>query len=270
MRNNGLGILFGGLGIAGFGAGVFFAAKETPAAKADYEERKERYGGKVPPKDILKIGLKNYKKTIISCVIGAGCIAAGIGVSAATQASLMASYGVLDGLYKKYRSKNIELNGIECDRKIREMICVDEVKKAEAVKISAPTFGDLYTILPDDYDEGEGEILFHLPYYDSDGKGLYFTSTVPRVMDAVYHFCRNMFLSYSESGLDSLIELLGLEPTKFSENQDWNYLYDDGIWLDISIGKKVQIDDNMFCRPIFFAFDPVDKRCEETGLIVNA
>lgn len=229
-------------------------------------ERKKELGvDKLPRKELFRIIFSNYVGALVTGLATGGCmIAAGVKATV-TEGAIASGAALVNKAYKDYRTKGIELFGKEQDTKILTEMKKDEIVKAKDVDCwtQDPTFGNTMSILPDDYEEGEDEMLFHIDYYDKDKDGntlgVYFTSSVPKVMNAIYHFNRNVMLGAPDSSYQaSLLDFLGIEPTKYSWNLTYEYLWNDNIgWIDFDIGKIIDIGDNMVCRPITVNWPPV-------------
>ena len=220
------------LGVVGvIGTGVS-AALATPKALERleivennlFEEAQEEYidscdFGDVD--DIVDFKMPTWRKALViapyyipTVLIATGtitCIVSSYVTSVKTQKSLVAAYTLLDGTYKAYRDKNIELYGEEADHQIRKSLA----------------YGQFEDILVFD-----GETLFYDEY-----SGRYFKSTLADVKDAEYKLNRNFALrGYCE--LNEFYEMLGIEPTDYGHTIGWNqYMGETSYgytWIDFN------------------------------------
>ena len=253
-------IILGIGSVIGFGATIALTIVGTNKAVRRLDLKKKELGvDKLDVKTTLKTALPCYAGAITTGVASIGCVAGAATYALTTQATLAGGIGIVNRAYTSYREKMREIHGEEEDRKIIEEVHKDEIRKVKSkdISISSSDISGEYSVLPKDYDASEGEMLFYIDYYDKNG-GVYFTSTVPKVMNAIYHFNRNGSLAISTSCHGDLIEFLGLERTKYADNLVYDYLHNDNIfWIDIGIGEKVTMDDGMLCRPIYISWPPV-------------
>ena len=160
------------------------------------------------------------------------CIISSYVNSVKTQKSLIAAYTLVDGAYKAYRDKNVELYGEENDRQIRKSLA----------------YGQFEDILVFD-----GETLFYDEY-----SGRYFKSTIEAVKDAEYKINRNFALrGYCE--LNELYEMLGIEPTDYGHTIGWNQYMGETqygyTWIDFN-HQLEETEDGLEYYVISYPFMP--------------
>lgn len=247
------------LGVVGVvGTGVS-AALATPKALSrlntfedeEYERQMEEYeengglfdegGCHFEPVD-FKFKIPTWRKALViapyyipTVLIATGtitCIVSSYVTSVKTQKSLVAAYTLLDGAYKAYRDKNVELYGEENDHQIRKNIA----------------YGQFEDILVFD-----GETLFYDEY-----SGRYFKSTIEDVKDAEYKLNRYFALrGYCE--LNEFYELLGLEATDYGHTIGWSqYMGDTSYgytWIDFT-HQIEETEDGLEYYVISYPFIP--------------
>ena len=173
-----------------------------------------------------------YIPTALIATATATCIISSYVNSVKTQKSLIAAYALVDGAYKAYRDKNIELYGEEHDRQIRKSLA----------------YGQFEDILVFD-----GETLFYDEY-----SGRYFKSTIEAVKDAEYKINRNFALrGYCE--LNELYEMLGIEPTDYGHTIGWNQYMGETqygyTWIDFN-HQLEETEDGLEYYVISYPFIP--------------
>ena len=231
-------LILTGLGVIGvIGTGVS-AALATPKALSnleafedvEYDSQMQKYeddggefeyGGCASEPIDFEFKLPTWRKALViapyyiptALIAGATCtcIISSYVKSIKTQKSLIAAYTLVDGAYKTYRDKNVELYGEEADRQIRKSLA----------------YGQFEDILVFD-----GETLFYDEY-----SGRYFKSTIEAVKDAEYKINRNFALrGYCE--LNELYEMLGIEPTDYGHTIGWNQYMGETqygyTWIDFN------------------------------------
>ena len=246
-------LILTGLGVIGvIGTGVS-AALATPKAleileiteNKLFEEAQEAYiescdFGDVD--DIVDFVMPTWRKALViapyyiptALIAGATCtcIISSYVNSVKTQKSLIAAYTLVDGAYKAYRDKNVELYGEENDRQIRKSLA----------------YGQFEDILVFD-----GETLFYDEY-----SGRYFKSTIEAVKDAEYKINRNFALrGYCE--LNELYEMLGIEPTDYGHTIGWNQYMGETqygyTWIDFN-HQLEETEDGLEYYVISYPFMP--------------
>ena len=103
-----------------------------------------------------------------------------------------------------------------------------------------------------DSDDSE-KILF----YDDHSKR-YFTSTMTAVINAQYHFNRNLMLR-GDAYLNEFYTFLGIETTDDGDKMGWSIeeLMEGGImWLDFE-NRLVKMDDGLECYIVSALWEPI-------------
>ena len=196
------------LGAAGVVATTITAVNATPKAIKRLEAAKEKKGEELTNLEKVQATYTSY---IPSAMIGAATITCIFGASALNkrqQAALCSAYALVDGAFKEYREKLIELHGKEIDEEVRTAI--------------ARQHSDYHQI---DLDIPDQKLLFYEP-----NSGKFFEKYEREIMDAEYHLNRN-FVMRGYSPLNELYEFLGLPTTEEGDRCGWTV--DDGYyWID--------------------------------------
>lgn len=254
--------------VIGLGATIAFTVKDTIDAVWRVEEKKKELGvDKLDFKTLLKTVAPCYVKSALTFTATGACMAGASAIGITSQATLAGVAGFATKSYNDYRSKLRELDGEAKDRQILEAVHRDKAVEVKDIEICTPTVlgneGE-GTIFPEDYDENEGEVLFHIDNYTLKN-GVYFTSTVPKVMNALYHFQRNQQVECGTGYYqDELLEFLGIELPPKERDPKWTYSYlsnDNIYWVDFTISRKTDIGDGMVCRCIFPTYNPIPECC---------
>ena len=196
------------LGAAGVVATAITAVNATPKAIKRLETAKEKKGEELTKLEQVQA---TYVAYIPSMVLGAATITCIFGASTLNkrqQAALCSAYALVDGAFKEYREKLIELHGKEIDEEVRTAI--------------ARQHCDYHQI---DLDIPDQKLLFYEP-----NSGKFFEKYEREIMDAEYHLNRN-FVMRGYSALNELYEFLGLPQTDDGELYGWSV--DEGYyWID--------------------------------------
>ncbi len=171
----------------------------------------------------------------IACIFGANML------NKKNQASLTSAYAFLNESYKRYKKAANEVYGEDADSKI-------QAQAAKDTYIS----GDGYALYCSELDDSE-DVLF----YDSFSER-YFTSTLASVINAEYHFNRNLNLR-GDGPLNELYEFMGLEKTEHGDTVGWSMdeLVEGGImWLDFE-NRYVELESGLECYIISALCDPI-------------
>lgn len=171
----------------------------------------------------------------IVCIFGANVL------NKHNQASLTSVYAMLNESYKKYRKAAKTVYGEDADSKI-------SVQAAKEQWVSA----DGYNMYYPDADDSE-KILF----YDDHSKR-YFTSTMAAVINAQYHFNRNLMLR-GDAYLNEFYTFLGIETTDDGDKMGWSMedLVCGGVmWLDFE-NRLVKMDDGLECYIVSALWEPI-------------
>lgn len=230
----------GGVGVV---TTAIFAAKATPKATKLIEEAENEKGAMLSKWEKVKVTGKVYIPTAVSGVATIGCIIGANMLNKRQQASLVSAYALIDNSYKQYKQKVIELYGKDTHEEIMDAIAAE---KAENIPITGAYFATTTDLQADIYD-GE-EILFYEEYGER-----FFTSSMPRVLNAFYHSNRNYILR-GYSVLNELYEFLGLEPTDFGSEVGWAPKDEGMYWLEFDL-RKTMIKGTE-CIVISMPFEP--------------
>lgn len=241
------------IGTVGVAATAILAVKATPKALAILDEATAEYSANgrtshtdvrklpktLPIKETIRLTWKCYipaaavgASTII-CIFGANIL------NKRNQASLVSAYAMLNESYQKYRKAAKSVYGEDADSRI-----MAEVAKEKYIS------ADGYSLYSPDLDDGEQAL-----FYDS-CSNRYFTSTMAAVINAEYHFNRNLTLR-GEALLNEFYDFLGIDGLDWG-TLGWSLddLMEGGImWLDFE-NNHVELEDGMGCYIISPSFEP--------------
>lgn len=185
------------------------AAKDTPKAIKLLEDAQKEKDADLTKSEKVKIAAPAYFPTImivggtIACIFGAHVC------NKKQQESIMSAYALLDNSFREYKKKVIERYGKSEDLSIRSEIV--EEKRGSLVR------------------DNSSEVIFFEEYSNR-----FFWRTMEEIIDAEYHFNRNLALrGYAE--LNELYEFLGLEPTEYGSTVGWNLYAEQDYgysWVD--------------------------------------
>ena len=113
-----------GFGIASMLAAVPLAIKATPKATQLIEEANAK-----KPVEMVKAAWKPYIPTAITVVIGVGCLLAAYKLGTKRTAALAAACALSDSALREYTEKAIEVFGEEGDKKVKDAVAEEKVKK---------------------------------------------------------------------------------------------------------------------------------------------
>lgn len=227
-----------GTSILSFAAIVGVVATGIAAAKASKKvEEKRPKRIRMTKMEYIREYWKDYIPTVIIGGATCACIASANHISKKQQAALVAACVAAGERFSDYREKTKEIFGEEADTKIQNSIVKD---KMEAVE---------------DLDRPEGEeLLFFDRYSDR-----YFNATMDHVLEAEYHFNRNLQLR-DYAVVNEFYEFLGIGPDPNGRGDDvgWN------TWSEATYGykwvdfyhDKVVMDDGLECYIISMPFEP--------------
>lgn len=154
------------------------------------------------------------------------------------QSVVSSAYAMLNESYKKYKKAVEEVYGDGADLKIRQQMARKRYISSDGDSVYDP-----------DFDNSE-QILF----YD-ELSTTYFKSTMASVLNALYHFSRNLNLRGYVS-LNEYYYFLGLDSVKHGDDTGWslNELRDGGVmWLDFNTSRITMDDltDCYICGPVY-------------------
>jgi len=222
------------------------AVKSTPKA-VELIKRDSRINHDGDPyaftkKEVVQSCWKCYIPTTVIGLSTILCIFGANVLNKRSQASLVSAYSLLNESYQKYRKAAKKVYGEDADSKI-------SAQAAKDIYVSA----DGYHTYDPNIDESE-KILFFDNY-----SGRYFTSTMASVINAQYHFNRNLALR-GDAYLNEFYTFLGIEPIDRGEVFGWSIddLMAGGVmWLDFE-NRLVTMDDGMECYIVSALWDPID------------
>lgn len=234
--------VIGAVGVIGT---AVLAAKATPKAveliKEDIWYNHDGDPITYAKKEAVKACWKVYIPAAGAAIGTLICIFGASALNRKQQATITSSYALLSETYRRYKQAAKDMYGEDADEKI-------EAQMADEQYISAGG----YSLYDPDRDDASEKVLF----YDSYSKR-YFQSTVPAVLNAIYHLNRNLTLRGNAS-VNEFYGFLGIDPVDESENAVWDMeeLVTGGImWLDFD-NHYTTMDDGMECCIISAAIDP--------------
>lgn len=204
-----------------------------------------------PPKtkkDKVKMFFKAHWSTMLVGVGTMACIGGSAITSNKAQASLTASYALLNHTYNKYQSKVKEMFGKEAHEKILNEM---NIERAKHQPVYIPTMVDLKPFEFDTRDEVKH--LFYEPLSDR-----LFESTFADVLTAEYMLNRNHFVDPWRINLNDFYTYLGIEPVDSTEgSRDWTYLFEDTEtgWIEFT-HHPMMMADNLECYVIEYEWKP--------------
>lgn len=230
------------LGAAGVVVTAVLVADAVPKA---HERKKQAEEEKGEPLTVVETVVAEAPVYIAPVVIGASTIACILGANVLNrrqQAALTSAYALLDRGYKQYSGKVKELFGEEADIQIRDAIAMENCTNAGCY---APGCGSI---------DISGEMV---TFYDEQRRA-YFESTMAAVINAEYHFNRNLVIrGFAE--LNEFYELLGLSPTDDGSVLGWNLWQMEeeqgSRWLDFD-HRKVTLEGGLECYVISMVIPP--------------
>lgn len=226
--------------IVGTGAVSVSTAKATFKTVTTLNELKEKTEN--PTKlDIVKATWKNYIHTAIITTGTICCIAGSNLINKKQQASLIGAYTMLNQGYKQYVEGSKAVFGDDAERQI----------KAEMAKKTYISACGCEVIYDPDHDDSDEKL-----FYDS-FSSRYFTATLASVINAEYHFSRNMALRGYVT-LNEFYDFLGLDEVEGGDISGWDleYMMEGGlIWLDFD-NNRVELEDGLECYQILTTLSP--------------
>lgn len=153
-------------------------------------------------KDIAKEHWKLYVPAAASGVVTSACIIGVAKVGNKRAMAAQAAFVLTERAYSEYRDKVIEEFGETGDRKVRDKIAEDRIRKQ-------PPSGEV-TIVP------SGQVLCCELY-----TGRYFQSDMETLRKA-QNDLNAMLLRQDQASLEEWYYMIGLQPTSFSSDVGWN------------------------------------------------
>lgn len=181
---------------------VFLAAKEG----AKYKEETE--GKDLTTKEKILLGAKIFAPSVGLAALSVGCGVGAHMMDKKTQASLVGAYAALSEGYKKYKAKNIELNGEDADTAVK--MAIEEEK------------------LPDDVRESDAERprVVHLRGLCDDISEMTFVTTKYTILNAVVR-ANNLLDTLESLSVNDLLQLFERDKIKGGDDIGWSY---DMLW----------------------------------------
>ena len=230
------------LAVVGTAATAVMAAKATPKAVKLLQEAEEERGRPLTKREIVKAAAPAYIPAILTGAATVACIVGANILNKHQQASITSAYVALDQAYKRYRKAANEVYGEDADTKIHAQMADKPYISANGCSIYDP-----------ETDPGAETRMF----YDSYSQR-YFESTIPAVLNALYHLNRNLALR-GDVTVNELYQFLGIEKIENGDDIGWTFddLMEDGmIWLDFE-NKFTKLEDGMECCIITACIEPL-------------
>jgi len=234
-------VIFTGLAVVGVAGTVASAIHATPKALLLLDEeserrRKEHDKRPINKLDVVKICWKCYIPTIalgaatVACIIGANT------VNSKRISTLAGIYSLSDTAFRQYKEKVAETIGRSKERKIRDDISADTIRK------NPPSTNEIII-------SGKGDVLC----YDS-LTGRYFSSDVEKIRRLMNDFNQQLFNEMFLS-LNEWYYLLGLPPVKLGDNAGWSI---EKGKLTVSFGAQLTENDTP-CIVVYYDTEPQPK-----------
>ncbi len=223
-------------------ASTIMAVKVTPRALQLLEDAKEEKSDELSRIEVVKTAMPVYTPTAITCLTTIMCILGANALNRKQQASLMSTYALLNGSFKKYRDAAISVYGDDADSRI----------KSEVVKKTYVSH-DGCLIYDPDMNFEDDKLLFYDFYSQR-----YFNATLAAVITAQYHLNRNLNLRGYVT-VNEFYEFLGIDIIESGDDAGWNmdHLMTGGtLWLDFE-NKYTKLEDGMECCIISPFVDPM-------------
>lgn len=208
------------------------AVKATPKAMILLEKAKLEKGEELTKTEIIQTAAPVYIPTLITGMATISCIFGANVLNKKQQASILSAYALLDNSYREYKKKAKELYGEDADLKIRSEIVKDKNTSSKS-------------------EHHPEAVLFFEEYSNR-----FFWRTMEEVVDAEYHFNRNLALrGYAD--LNELYEFLGLEPTEYGSTVGWSlYAQCDYGYSWVDFRHELREDDDPDTPSYYFIYMP--------------
>lgn len=239
------------VGLAGTAISAALDSKKAEDAKRAKELREKRC---LTKEEEIIVKAPKYIRTAAFGVCTAGCI-----VGAAilddknykTMAPIAAAYPVLEKQYYRFVEATKTIAGEETYHRIMDEITVAERDHED---IWVPGLAGVFQSVDKNTENPEVKRIFYDVFSDTT-----FESTLAEVIDAQYHFNRNVGLGMYPAVL-YYYDLLGFDITdpKYRKYNglSWNGLYEDGIfWIDFNNVMTI-LDDGSEIVRTGFVWDP--------------
>lgn len=211
-----------GVGIAGFFTSGILAIRATTKAVKLLERREEEKGEKLTKKEVIKNVWLYYLPSLIISGLSTACVIGGYNINYRRGAALAAAYTLSESTLKKYQEKIVEKIGEREERKVRDEIAEDKIKKNPVSE---------HTVILTE----KGNTLC----YDS-LSGRYFKSDIEKIKQSINEINKRMIDEMSIS-LNDFYSELGLDPIGVGYNLGWDV--NRNGFLDISFTSHLTAED---------------------------
>ena len=231
LINNAPGLLIGA-GLANWLMATIFGIVESPNAR-DAIEEKEMENGPLSMVDKAKIAAPYFAPTMVSAVVGTGCILAGNNIHIDRNAAAIAAYAISETTLREYRDKTKEILGEKKEKTIREDIAKDVMESHPYSNREA-------------YLTGNGDVLCYDKLSDR-----YFKSDKETLLQKENRLNKRMLEEAIITENDVYLEI-GLNPVEVGNDIGWHI--DDGLF---HMRFDCQLTDNGIpCLVMSFERDP--------------
>ena len=227
-------------GSAGVVATGILSAKATPKALMLLNERKELEGRDLTKFEKVIVTAPAYIPTAIAGATTIACIFGANALNMKKQASILSAYALLEGSYKKYRDKVIEMIGEDKDKEIKTSLTNDlyrEAKEKNDICRKESSLGEVCTFF-DEY------------------SNRFFEMTMTEVVDAEYQLNRE-FALHGAASVNEFYSFLGWPETMVGEQLGWTIDNGDYIWIDFEHELMTNEDGSQYYI-ISSLFPPVE------------
>ncbi len=238
------------IGTAGVVATVLMAVKATPKAVILLDKAKKEKK-ELSILETTKIIIPPYIPTILAGITTISCIVGANILSKKRQMSIVGAYTMLDQSYKRYKKAANDVFGNDADSKIKA-----EMAKNTFIYGAFSGEGQLY----DPTEDSSDKVLFYDSYSER-----FFHSTLAAVINAEYHFNRNLSIRGYMS-LNDFYEFLGLDKIAIGDDIGWymDKICEGGyMWMDFE-NEYIELEENgLYCYRISTLFDPTPEDMDE-------
>lgn len=191
-----------GIGITGMFTTTILAVQATPKALRLLEEKRET-DEELKPIDVVKTCWKCYIPATVTGVMSTACLIGASSVNAKRNAALATAYTISETALAEYREKVIETIGEKKEKKVREEISRDKLKK------NPPSQQNIIVT-------GQGTTTC----YDELG-GRYFTSSMEQLKKVENDLNRRM-RDEMVITLNDFYTEVGLDPVEVGDHIGWD------------------------------------------------
>lgn len=226
------------------------AIRGTIKAQELVQAATDEKGEELAKLEVVKAAAPAYIPTALASISTISCVVGANTLNKRQQATMASAYAMLSQTYQRYRNAASTVYGEDADSKI-------QAEMAKDVYISA----DGISILSSELEEKSEKILF----YDTNSQR-YFTSSVPAVLNAMYHLNRNIVLR-GDATVNEFFEFLGLDGIAGGNDLGWesDLMLEVGyLWLDFE-NTYTKMEDGMECCVISSCIEPKPLGCGTLG-----